>query len=208
MRPPTVARRTRFSHHQPPHPALPRLTAPPATPHRLDELRKSAGNITEHWNLRSHELNQRLHLFEQSLLAEDTYQWVRAARRKRVAKGPQARMLQTRQTLAWDAIRSGRPDALTRRTQGLAPSNPLCRGWSVVMSLLRVYIAISVPLGLSFWRDEWRPANTTYQVRPQKLPPPPLNRRMKRSNSSKGYRSHYGWPLDNKSELRANFHSH
>jgi len=31
------------------------------------------------------------------------------------------------------------------------------------MSLLRVYIAISVPLGLSFWRDEWRPANTTYQ---------------------------------------------
>jgi hypothetical protein len=49
--------------------------------------------------------------------------------------------------------------------QGLAPDNPLCKGWNALIALVLVYIAISVPLGLSFYRDSWRPLTSTYQAR-------------------------------------------
>jgi hypothetical protein len=71
--------------------APPRLTARTAAPHRLAELRKSAGGIDEHWNLRAHELNQRLQKFEQALSENETLQWVRIPRRNRLLEGPRAR---------------------------------------------------------------------------------------------------------------------
>jgi hypothetical protein len=45
---------------------------------RLDQIRKSGkATINDHWNLRAHELNKRLEMFEKALW-DDTWQWVGA----------------------------------------------------------------------------------------------------------------------------------